>query len=275
MEYQHTTNVNIHHVLCDPYLVSFPFYTIPICLFLKIHRIFQINRESDRIDPDTILYTLEKSLNLLDDASEYQPSEKSLRGVGQQLVSLFEHWAVLQCHLSPCTALAVGLNANCSSSAGHKGRPPVFVNPSMVEYLQHNGYTWDEIGGSMLISRTTIWRWLYEAGITLERFSSITDDDLDSQVGMLQMCHPHCGHILLCSMLEAQGINVPQHRLRESIHRIDLKHSSSRWHQKIRRRTYYVPGPNSLWHIDSHHSLICWHVVVHGCIDGYSRMILF
>ena len=25
-EYQHTTNVNIHHVLCDPYLVSFPFY---------------------------------------------------------------------------------------------------------------------------------------------------------------------------------------------------------------------------------------------------------
>ena len=41
-EYQHTTNVNIHHVLCDPYLVSFPFYTIPICLFLKIHRIFYL-----------------------------------------------------------------------------------------------------------------------------------------------------------------------------------------------------------------------------------------
>ena len=42
-EYQHTTNVNIHHVLCDPYLVSFPFYTIPIiCLFLKIHRMFYL-----------------------------------------------------------------------------------------------------------------------------------------------------------------------------------------------------------------------------------------
>ena len=34
--------MNIHHVLCDPYLVSFPFYTIPICLFLKIHRIFYL-----------------------------------------------------------------------------------------------------------------------------------------------------------------------------------------------------------------------------------------
>ena len=30
--------MNIRHVLCDPYLVSFPFYTTPICLFLKIHR---------------------------------------------------------------------------------------------------------------------------------------------------------------------------------------------------------------------------------------------
>ena len=34
--------MNIRHVLCDPYLVSFPFYTIPICLFLKIHRIFYL-----------------------------------------------------------------------------------------------------------------------------------------------------------------------------------------------------------------------------------------
>lgn len=211
----------------------------------------------------------------MDDACEYQPSERSLRGVRQQLVSLYEHWTVLQCHLPPCTALAVGLSANRSSSAGHKGRPPVFVNLSMVEYLRHNGYTWDEIGRSMLISRTTIWRRLYEAGITLERFSSISDDDLDSQVGMLQMRHPHCGQILLRSMLQAQGINVPRHRLRESMHRIDPEHSSSRWHQKIRRRTYYVPGPNSLWHIDSHHSLIRWRVVVHGCIDGYSRMIIY
>ena len=30
----------------------------------------------------------------------------------------------------------------------------------------------------------------------------------------------------------------------------------------------FGPGLNALWHIDSHHS-ICWHVVVHCCIDGY------
>ena len=43
----------------------------------------------------------------------------------------------------------------------------------------------------------------------------------------------------------------------------------------ITRRVYSVPWPNSLWHIDGHHSLIRWGYVVHGCIDGFSRMIIY
>ena len=30
-----------------------------------------------------------------------------------------------------------------------------------------------------------------------------------------------------------------------------------------------------MWHIDGHHSLICWRMVVHGGIDGYSRMMIY
>lgn len=40
----------------------------------------------------------------------------------------------------------------------------------------------------------------------------------------------------------------------------------------IYRRTYSVPGPNALWHIDENHKLV---LVVHGGIDGYSRLITF
>ena len=32
---------------------------------------------------------------------------------------------------------------------------------------------------------------------------------------------------------------------------------------------------NSLWHLDGHHSLIHWKLVIHGCIDGFSRRIMF
>ena len=41
------------------------------------------------------------------------------------------------------------------------------------------------------------------------------------------------------------------------------------------RRTYSVKKSNSLWHIDGHHSLIRWRVIVHGGIDGYSRLIVY
>lgn len=39
--------------------------------------------------------------------------------------------------------------------------------------------------------------------------------------------------------------------------------------QPIQRRTYSVPGPNALWH------LVKWRLIIHGCIDGFSRVITF
>ena len=50
---------------------------------------------------------------------------------------------------------------------------------------------------------------------------------------------------------------------------------SIRWHQVLRQRQYCVPGPNSLWHMDGHHSLIRWRFVIHGSIDGYLRCIKY
>ena len=60
-----------------------------------------------------------------------------------------------------------------------------------------------------------------------------------------------------------------------SVARTDPLRRLVRWHQVISRRTYSVKKSNSLWHIDGHHSLIRWRVVVHGGIDGFSRMIAY
>lgn len=60
------------------------------------------------------------------------------------------------------------------------------------------------------------------------------------------------------------------------ISRIDPLWQQVRWHQQISRRRYYVPGANSYWHIDGqHHSLIPWRLVIHGGVDGFSRMIVY
>ena len=37
----------------------------------------------------------------------------------------------------------------------------------------------------------------------------------------------------------------------------------------------YVISPNVLWHLDGYHKFIRWKIVIHGAIDGYSRLIMF
>ena len=45
-----------------------------------------------------------------------------------------------------------------------------------------------------------------------------------------------------------------------------------RFRKAIKRRCYKVPGPNSIWHLDSYHKLIRWGIIIHGGIDGFSRL---
>ena len=36
-----------------------------------------------------------------------------------------------------------------------------------------------------------------------------------------------------------------------------------------------MQSSNALWHIDGYHKLIRWHLVIHGGVDGFSRLITF
>ncbi|KAL6268358.1 hypothetical protein P5V15_001491 [Pogonomyrmex californicus] len=81
--------------------------------------------------------------------------------------------------------------------------------------------------------------------------------------------------IMMQSYLKAKGILVPRYRVRENLNNIDPVGTASRWSQSIKRRTYKVATPNSLWHMDAHLKLSRWSFVIHGCIDGYSRLIIY
>ena len=83
------------------------------------------------------------------------------------------------------------------------------------------------------------------------------------------------GYSMVRGHLRSMGINVQRERIRASISRIDPINCRSRWATVVSRRAYSVPGPNSLRHIDGYHSLITWGFVIHGCIDGYSRLMFF
>ena len=83
------------------------------------------------------------------------------------------------------------------------------------------------------------------------------------------------GFSMTSGYLRSLGLRVQRDRIRASISRVDPSNVHLRWAVVVSRRTYSVAGPNSLWHLDGHHSLINWGFVVHGAIDGFSRLIVF
>ncbi|XP_046880194.1 uncharacterized protein LOC124470386 [Hypomesus transpacificus] len=44
---------------------------------------------------------------------------------------------------------------------------------------------------------------------------------------------------------------------------------------RLRRRTHRVAGSNSLWHLDRNHKLLKRRIVIHGGINGFSRLVVF
>ncbi|KAF8546223.1 hypothetical protein OG21DRAFT_1377957, partial [Imleria badia] len=61
---------------------------------------------------------------------------------------------------------------------------------------------------------------------------------------------------------------VQRERIRLSMQCINPLGRLIHFHAAIKRRVYEVPRSNYVWHIDGHHKLIRWGIVIHGMIDG-------
>ena len=80
---------------------------------------------------------------------------------------------------------------------------------------------------------------------------------------------------MILGHLSSIGLHVQQRRVSKALVRVGPINSRLRWACLVQKRKYSVPEPNSLWHIDGHHSLIQWGFVIHGAIDGHSRLIVY
>lgn len=108
-------------------------------------------------------------------------------------------------------------------------------------------------------------------------YSDLTDDELDILVSDIHSSNPHAGYRMMLGLLRAQGHRVQWQRIRASMHRVDTAGIVSRMSELrcVVRRTYSVPGPRSLVHIDTNHKLIRYNMVIFWGIDGFSRKIMY
>ncbi|KAJ2914203.1 hypothetical protein MD484_g6221, partial [Candolleomyces efflorescens] len=86
------------------------------------------------------------------------------------------------------------------------------------------------------------------------RFSDITDSEIDVLIREFRRLRPKSGLRYAIGFL-----GVAQHM---------------RTRASISRREYTSVRPNACWHMDGHHKLIAWGIVIHGFVDGYSRKVM-
>ncbi|KAK7696059.1 hypothetical protein QCA50_000700 [Cerrena zonata] len=104
--------------------------------------------------------------------------------------------------------------------------------------------------------------------------SNLSDEQLDDIMRQLLDIFPSFGRRMIDGYFSSQGYKVPRARLEACYKRVHGPSTTSFGQNRIHRRVYKVTGYNSLWHHDGQHGLIRWKIVIHGFIDGHTRLIV-
>lgn len=70
-------------------------------------------------------------------------------------------------------------------------------------------------------------------------------------------------------------LNVKRKTVQDLMLIIDPEGVALRRAHRLKRRMYVAKGPNFIWHVDGYDKLKPYGFAIHGCIDGYSRRVLW
>ncbi len=159
-----------------------------------------------------------------------------------------------------------------------RGRPSYIIPKEQLELFIELGFHIPEMATMLSVSAKTVQRRLKAHGLSITNmYSSISNETLDNHVTEVLQMFPNCGYRRMLGFLTTRGIRMQEWRVRESMHRVDPDGVLLRTLQiqTTHRRGYNVYSPKALYHMDGNHKLIRWRFVIHGAIDGFSRMIIF
>ena len=154
---------------------------------------------------------------------------------------------------------------------------------SLIKYYFNKGFTYEEIliflekHHNHKISYNTLLRRLKQYQIGRKR--QLTDNTIDLVRNRITaiVTGPGSseGYRSIWHRLELEGLRVPRAVVAAVLREVDPQGTQLRKSHRLRRRVYRNPGPNYAWHIDGYDKLKVWGFPIHGCIDGYSRRILW
>ena len=71
------------------------------------------------------------------------------------------------------------------------------------------------------------------------------------------------------------NLRVRREHVRIILKELDAEGTARRKARRLHRRVYFAPGPNYIWHLDCYDKLKPYGFCVSGCIDGFSRNIVW
>ena len=83
------------------------------------------------------------------------------------------------------------------------------------------------------------------------------------------------GYRVIWRRLQHKGFVVPRNAVMLAMRILRPYDVNQRRKRRLHRRAYIAPGPNFAWHIDGYDKLKQFGFAIHGCIDGYSRKLLW
>ena len=153
----------------------------------------------------------------------------------------------------------------------------------LIKYCFHRGFTYEEIlkflkiQHNHKISYNTLLRRLKQ--YQLSRRQELTDNTIDLVHNRITtiLTGPGSsrGYRSMWHGLELEGLRVPRAIVAAILKEVNPEGTQLRKSHRLNRRVYRNPGPNYAWHIDGYDKLKVWGFPIHGCIDGYSRRILW
>lgn len=156
-------------------------------------------------------------------------------------------------HSQQCTHNTVNFES------GKVGRPRVLLPEERLRDLIAMSLPVPCIAKLLGVSTRTIQRRMSEIGLAVrDTYCSVLDEELDALVSTVKSRNLYAGYRMMKGLLQAMGHRVQWERIRASMHQVDSAGIISRLTQLgcVVRRTYSVPSPGALMHIDTNHKLI-------------------
>ena len=131
------------------------------------------------------------------------------------------------------------------------GRPRIVLTREQIEFYHDMSFTWCRIAEFFGISDRTLQTIRHDLGMPMgsEVYQNLLDPEIDTIISDILQVSPRAGQTRVMGALRQRGIHLQWHRVRTSIQRVNPIATALRRRYSIRRRTYNVGQPNSLWYV--------------------------